>query len=223
MGKTNIDDVKLGGARRKNGHKVDCTCHICENMKKKASRGGYTEEIEKQEENISGGLKKKNGHRKDCKCPICKNMNNAKKGGNSFEKKHEKKEIEKQAKNISGGNNFEKEQEEEEIDYDGGKKRKSNGHKSNCKCPICKNIRKSKKGGDDPDEENQINVVNSDMDTENETKATDAEYDTLDATQKSEDVTNVVGGTRKQKKLTGKTKRNRRTRKRRINRSRKHH
>ena len=30
---------KLGGAKRKNGHKSDCSCHICENMMKKAKRG----------------------------------------------------------------------------------------------------------------------------------------------------------------------------------------
>ncbi len=27
---------KLGGAKRKNGHKMNCTCHICETMMKKA-------------------------------------------------------------------------------------------------------------------------------------------------------------------------------------------
>lgn len=33
----------------------------------------------------------------------------------------------------------------------GGRKRKGNGHKNNCGCPICKNMRKgkSKHGGDD--------------------------------------------------------------------------
>ena len=43
------------------------------------------------------------------------------------------------------------EKEEDEDSKKGGrrKKRKGNGHKPTCKCPICKNMRKSgKKGGD---------------------------------------------------------------------------
>ena len=72
---------KLGGARRKNGHKSMCSCHICENMTAKAKRGGYQEELEKEKEKLNGGSKKKNGHKKDCTCPICKNMANSKKGG----------------------------------------------------------------------------------------------------------------------------------------------
>lgn len=56
---TNIDDIKLGGAKKKNGHKATCTCHICENMKNKAKRGGYTEEMEKKSEYLKGGYKKK--------------------------------------------------------------------------------------------------------------------------------------------------------------------
>jgi len=82
MGK-DINESKLIGGKRKNGHKLDCTCHICENMKNKARRGGYEEEVEKEQEKKMGGSKKKNGHRKDCMCPICKNMQNLKKKGGS--------------------------------------------------------------------------------------------------------------------------------------------
>jgi hypothetical protein len=71
--------IKLGGAKRKNGHKMNCDCHICENMKNKAKRGGYAKDVEKEELNQMGGSKKKNGHKPDCDCPICKNMINAKK------------------------------------------------------------------------------------------------------------------------------------------------
>ena len=39
--------AQLGGAKRKNGHKANCSCHICENMKNKAKRGGYQEDVEK--------------------------------------------------------------------------------------------------------------------------------------------------------------------------------
>jgi hypothetical protein len=265
MSKTNIDEVKLGGARRKNGHKSNCSCHICENMKKKASRGGYTEEIEKKNEYINGGSNKKNGHRKDCKCPICKNMINAKKGGKDnteperqidFEKELERRSIQfqggkgkksnghknncmcpicKNMKNAKKGGkdnaeperqiDFEKEQEQESIDFDGGKRKKSNGHKDNCMCPICKNMRKLKKGGEEPDVENQIGDIEeggikaSDNFSE-ETKASDEEYDMLDSAERGE--YNAVGGTRKHKrggKKWGGSKRHSRRKPRHSNRS----
>ena len=73
----NTDIVKLTGGKRKNGHKMDCNCHICENMKAKAKRNGYTEDIEREKERKTG-QQKINGHKKDCECPICKNMKNAK-------------------------------------------------------------------------------------------------------------------------------------------------
>jgi hypothetical protein len=44
---SDTDTVKLKGGKRKNGHKLDCSCHICENMKAKAKRGGYKEDLEK--------------------------------------------------------------------------------------------------------------------------------------------------------------------------------
>ena len=70
MTKSDIDEVKLMGGKRKNGHKMNCDCHICQNMENKAKRGGYQEE----EEYKMSGSKKKNGHRDNCKCPICKNI-----------------------------------------------------------------------------------------------------------------------------------------------------
>jgi hypothetical protein len=70
----------LGGAKRKNGHKSNCSCHICDNMKNKAKRGGYQDDIEKAEIKLNGGSKKKNGHKANCSCPICKNMKNATSG-----------------------------------------------------------------------------------------------------------------------------------------------
>ena len=75
----------LGGARKKNGHKLNCVCHICENMKKKAQRGGYEEEAKRKAERKRGGPQKKNGHKTDCNCPICKNMRNAKRRGGDGE------------------------------------------------------------------------------------------------------------------------------------------
>ncbi len=195
MTKSDINEVKLGGAKRKNGHKANCTCHICENMKKKAQRGGYEEEVEKEEEKKMGGSKKKNGHRANCQCPICKNMRNAKKGGADEE---------------------EDEIGDESVPQEGGKKKKGNGHKPNCGCPICKNMRKSKKGGDEPDIENQKGDIEEggikpDL-SDNETKASDDDYDALDAAEKGEAGPNVVGGKKSRKRRGG--KKARRTRRR---------
>ena len=67
----------VGGAKRKNGHKATCACHICENIINKAKRGDYKPKV------ASG---KVNGHKAECRCPICKNMM-AKQGG-SHTKKH---------------------------------------------------------------------------------------------------------------------------------------
>jgi hypothetical protein len=206
MGK-DINESKLIGGKRKNGHKLECTCHICENMKNKARRGGYQEEVEKQQERMMGGSKKKNGHRKDCECPICKNMKNSKKNGGS-------KSVRK-TKKFRGGDDGEENIENEVIvesgpdntsdnDTIGGKKKKGNGHKPNCKCPICNNMRK-KKGGSLEDElgdieEGGIKSSMSESETkELETKATDEDYDALEAAEKGEAGVNIVGGTRKRR------------------------
>ena len=49
MSDDNETALKLGGAKRKNGHKMNCDCHICDNIKNKAKRGGYREDAEKAE------------------------------------------------------------------------------------------------------------------------------------------------------------------------------
>jgi hypothetical protein len=208
MGK-DINEAKLIGGKRKNGHKSDCTCHICENMKNKAISGGYEEELEKEQEKKMGGSKKKNGHRRDCNCPICKNMKNSHKLSMSKSNRKTKK--------MRGGNNdndedmessdeeIDKEQIEENIsDFEGGKKKKGNGHKSNCRCPICKNMRKKKGGAFDEEigdiEEAGIKASKMNETTStNESKATDRDYDALDAAEKGEAGQNVVGGTRKKR------------------------
>jgi hypothetical protein len=78
MTNSDVDTMKMMGGKRKNGHKMDCGCHICKNMEAKAERHGYQEDIEKEQERKMGGPQKKNGHKKDCGCPICNNMKNAK-------------------------------------------------------------------------------------------------------------------------------------------------
>ena len=177
-------EAQLGGARRKNGHKIHCDCHICENMKNKAKRGGYQEDAEKRELQRMGGSKKKNGHKPNCVCPICKNMKNAKKGGDMDDKKI-----------ISDL-------------QEAGRKKKGNGHKATCGCPICKNMKKNKKGGDDDDIEKGMSgdideglVAKDKLDVSPKTPipASDDEYDILDATEKGQVAPESVGGTRKRR------------------------
>ena len=192
--KSSAPTAQLGGAKRKNGHKANCSCHICENMKNKAKRGGYEEDAEKAQLKLMGGSKKKNGHKPNCGCPICKNMKNAKKGGD------EKPYDDEESKN--------------DLAITGGKK--SNGHKATCKCPICKNMKKKgKKGGDIEDqkgdiEEGFVKGVNSepskqvDVPAKKEVEAKDDEYDELDLAEKGEAGSGYnVGGTRKRRRSNG--------------------
>jgi hypothetical protein len=90
--------------------------------------------------------------------------------------------------------------EDEEVGSQiAGRKKKRNGHKPSCRCPICKNMRK--KGGDiETDEDN----MKDDM-KDNVIDALDEEYDNLE-----EDKSFISGGTKKRK--TRKTRRNKKTR-----------
>lgn len=138
----------LGGAKRKNGHRMNCDCHICENIKKKHERGGYEEDRQKKIFKLKGGPKKKNGHKPDCDCPICKNMKNMKNKHGRKTKKHGGGEEEVEDEVVEHEDNVEEGNEERMVM--GGKQktrriRKGNGHKPSCGCPICKNMRKSKK------------------------------------------------------------------------------
>jgi hypothetical protein len=214
MSSGNETAIKLGGAKRKNGHKMNCDCHICENMKNKAKRGGYKEDEEKEKLKQMGGSKKKNGHKPDCTCPICKNMRNAKGKTMKVGKSGKKSNGHKMncgcpiCKNMSKKSNkggavapetpFVSDKNYEDVEnipeattreipenessstvetgnplssmtatqYEidelsssftpnvaGGGRRKTmsksmkkrgNGHKANCGCPICKNMRKGK-------------------------------------------------------------------------------
>lgn len=247
---SNFDNSKLVGGKRKNGHKFSCSCHICENMKNKAKRGGYADDVKKAQE-YAAGSKKKNGHRQACICPICKNMKNSKKrygkksnrrtmkrgggDGDMMDIPEEDEVKEEEVKEGEGkekeGEGKEKEGEVEKEPKGGRKKKRGNGHKANCKCPICKNMRK-KKGGQpqEPDIENQIGDIEeggikATMGTDlqkkqipdkTETPASDKDYDALDAAEKGEAGHNVVGGSRKRR-------RSRKRRGRKTRRHRRHH
>jgi hypothetical protein len=112
--------ANVGGAKRKNGHKATCGCHICENIMNKAKRGDYKPKV------ASG---KVNGHKAECRCPICKNMM-AKKGRSGGSEVNTPSsdsltQVGRQTKKLRCG-------------------KKSNGHKTACLCPICKNMRSSR-------------------------------------------------------------------------------
>ena len=172
---TNTDIVKLTGGKRKNGHKMDCNCHICENMKAKAKRNGYTEDIEREKERKTG-QQKINGHKKDCGCPICKNMKNA-----------------RGIKNVSKKNNS------KNTSKNGGKK--SNGHKLDCGCPICKNMKK-KKGGSVEDEnvsEPEVLATEEEYDTVEEPIKVSKENTSIEGKNITEETLSSTGGTRKRR------------------------
>jgi len=86
-------------------------------------------------DNQMGGKKRSNGHKYSCKCPICVNMKHAKRGG----------DIDADDKNDS--NNYIDDNRDNIGSQIAGNKKKSNGHKKKCPCPICKNM-KNKRGGD---------------------------------------------------------------------------
>jgi len=212
----NLEPATIGGGKKANGHKANCACPICKNMKH-AKKGGS--KMQTLEPATIGGGKKANGHKATCKCPICINMkhqmvskknrrvtrrNRTMKGGvkrtrkgkiihQNMNQNDDDDDDELPAANLQGqfdavaddndddnnaDNNANNEQienneevenmdmdieeedvdEDEDSDYDeplkrkrvhgGRKSRRGNGHKADCKCPICKNMRKSgKKGG----------------------------------------------------------------------------
>ena len=143
---------------------------------------------------LGGGKKKGNGHKANCGCPICINMKHAKRSKRNRDNKRGGTKTRKQG----GGEADELDMKTHGMDDDdetkldetqhglnkedenkkkGGrkhknsKKKRGNGHKANCMCPICKNMRKNKKGGDIEDQK--------------EEKADDDEYDELDAMEKA--------------------------------------
>jgi hypothetical protein len=216
----NDTPTQLGGRKKKgNGHKANCCCPICKNMKK-TKRGGEDPEIE-----FKMGGKKKNGHKANCGCPICINMKHAKgtkrnrhnkrggskrkrRGGGEDEdeldespnKMEEKEIVLDEDSDSESDSESDSDSDEEFIDIkekdmkkEGGRRRKkSNGHKANCKCPICKNMKKTKRGGEDGDIENQKGdieegFVKGEKIVDIETKAGDDDYEEIEQIQKMEE------------------------------------
>ena len=53
--------MKYSNAKKANGHKPNCGCVICNNINKKAQKGGYQKDINKLREGPSAKI---NGHDK---------------------------------------------------------------------------------------------------------------------------------------------------------------
>jgi hypothetical protein len=138
--------VTNGGKKKSNGHKANCKCPICKNMKMK--KGGSMQEL--RPANFLGG-KKANGHKATCKCPICVNMKHQKASKKNRRVTRSKLTRRGGADDDSDSDSDSSSSSSSSSDSDsdttmggGKKKRKGNGHKAACKCPICKNM---KKGG----------------------------------------------------------------------------
>jgi hypothetical protein len=96
-------------------------------------------------------------------------------------KKHHKKQKGGDDSDSSSDSDSDSSSDEEtNTEMQGGRRKKKNRHKLHCKCPICKNMKKSKKGGEDPpDIENQKGDI-EEGGIKGETSASDAEYDNLE-------------------------------------------
>jgi hypothetical protein len=157
-----LEPATIGG-KKSNGHKANCGCPICVNMKhQKASkknrrvtrrhtrRGGDKEDEEDKKDEDKEG----------------ENPNDVSYDGDDLNPNPEDENPEDGADaELPNMNLFEDDDVAGPTDVkpkqpppvDGGRKRKGNGHKPTCKCPICKNMRKSrtKKGGDEPDSDSE--------------------------------------------------------------------
>jgi len=143
------------GGKKKNGHKAICGCPICINMKHakgtKKRRGGSGSG---SDSGISGPNVGEPGDPSTDDL-IAKGPNDPAEISENIQK--EVKDANNAVENIEddeAGNDDTEEGVVEEVvevdETDGGRKRKKkgNGHKPTCGCPICKNMRKGKKGGE---------------------------------------------------------------------------
>jgi len=142
-----VSKPQSGGIRKKNGHKATCGCPICKNMKH--ARGGAGYDVTTPLTQTAGRKKKSNGHKVDCGCPICMNMKKSikKRGGDEGEEENETSSSDEGDETSSGSEETSSGSEETSSDNKemlGGRK-KGNGHKATCGCPICMNMKKGKR------------------------------------------------------------------------------
>ena len=91
----------------------------------------------------------------------------------------------------------------------GGRKKRGNGHKMNCGCPICKNMRKSKKRGGADEDDVIANEVADDV------IANEVADDVIAAEVEDDDLWDIDGGRRrrKHKKSSRRTMKHKKSRK----------
>lgn len=150
-----VSKPQSGGIRKKNGHKAKCGCPICKNMKH--ARGGAGYDVTTPLTQTAGRKKKSNGHKVDCGCPICMNMKKSmkKRGGDEGEEtsaSDEGEETSSSSSNSDEGMDTSSSSSDEEMDTSSGNdkamlggRKKGNGHKATCGCPICMNMKKGKR------------------------------------------------------------------------------
>ena len=138
----NALNTQTGGVKKSNGHKMDCKCPICINIKHAKGGAGY--DVDDNDDSQVNAKKKSNGHKANCGCPICKNMNKKSVKGVKSIKNNKSRGLKKRSNGHKAncGCPICKNMNKKNVTMKSGKK-KSNGHKANCGCPICKNMRKN--------------------------------------------------------------------------------
>lgn len=169
------------------------------------------------------GGKKKNGHKSACGCPICVNMKHSKRGGGFTDEDTSSSS----SMSTSSPSSMSMSTSSPMTQSAGRKKRRGNGHKSACGCPICKNMRKSKNGGaDEEDQQGDIEEgfaptetgdVDSAIEGANEVEDVEAsseDYDLNSAELGEAGPGTKAGGSRRRKRRTAKkSKKTRKSRK----------
>jgi hypothetical protein len=172
------------------------------------------------------GGKKKNGHKASCGCPICVNMKHSKRGG-GFTEEDTTSSSSSMSTSSPMSMSMSTSSPMSMSQSAGRKKRRGNGHKPNCGCPICKNMRKSKNGGADeedqqgdieegfaPSQSEEVDSAIGDANEDDEIEATSEDYDINSAELGEAGPGTKAGGSRRRKRRTAKkSKKTRKSRK----------
>jgi hypothetical protein len=163
------------------------------------------------------GGKKKNGHKAKCGCPICQNMKHSKRGGGFTDDDNTSSSPMSMSMDSSSPMTM--------SQSAGRKKRRGNGHKPTCGCPICQNMRKSKMGGADEEDQqgdieegfapNETEDVDSAIEGANEDQEVEAsseDYD-LNSAELGEAGPGTKAGGSRRRKRGGSAKKSKKTRK----------
>lgn len=166
------------------------------------------------------GGKKKNGHKANCGCPICHNMKHSRKHRGGGEDSTTTSSSSSSTNSFSMGDDTTSTLSQTA----GRRRRRGNGHKSSCGCPICQNMRHSKKrgGADEEDQQGDIeegfasndNTETSAVDSaitganiDQEVEATSEDYDLNSAELGDAGSGTKAGGSRRRKRRSAKKSR----------------